>query len=130
MLEIKSQHMTWIGPKSLFAKCVFRIIVMWFKLSISSSLANYKGLLGNSPMQFSLSLSEKSNLGCISFTKPNSGKILLYWLLRSKIWYFRVIWLFTANFFAKMVFFDALWRAAVKNQNKTIQLDFCQIRLY
>ena len=36
---------------------------------------------------------------------PNSGKILLYWLFRSKIWYFRVIWLFTANFFKKLVFF-------------------------
>ena len=32
---------------------------------------------------------------------PNSGKILLYWLLRSKIWYFRVIWLFIAKFFYK-----------------------------
>ena len=60
----------------------------------------------------------------------NSGKILLYWLLRSKIWYFMVIWLFTAKFFAKMVFFDALWRAAVKNQNKTIQLDFRQVGSY
>ena len=36
---------------------------------------------------------------------PNSGKILLYWLFRSKIWYFRVIWLFTAKFFKKLVFF-------------------------
>ena len=52
---------------------------------------------------------------------PNSGKILLYWLFRSKIWYFRVIWLFTSKFFTEMVFFDAFWRAAVKNQNKTIQ---------
>ena len=52
---------------------------------------------------------------------PNSGKILLYWLFRSKIWYFRVIWLFTAKYFTKIVFFDAFWRAAVKNQNKTIQ---------
>ena len=32
---------------------------------------------------------------------PNSCKILLYWLLRSKIWYFRVIWLFIAKFFYK-----------------------------
>ena len=61
---------------------------------------------------------------------PNWGKILLYWLFRSKIWYFRVIWLFTAKFFKKLVFFYAFWRAAVKNQNKTIRLDFCQIRSY
>ena len=61
---------------------------------------------------------------------PNSGKVLLYWLFRSKIWYFRVIWLFTAKFFKKFDFFYAFWRAAVKNQNKTIQLDFCQIRSY
>ena len=36
---------------------------------------------------------------------PNWGKILLYWLFRSKIWYFRVIWLFTAKFFKKIGIF-------------------------
>ena len=44
---------------------------------------------------------------------PNWGKILLYWLFRSKIWYFRITWLFTSKFFTEMVFFDAFWRAAV-----------------
>ena len=61
---------------------------------------------------------------------PNSCKILLYWLLRSKIWYFMVIWLFIAKFFTKMVFFFAFWRAMVKNQNKTIQLDFHPVGSY
>ena len=48
-----------LGNVDIMVALFFRIIVMWFKLSISSSLANSKGLLGNSPMQFSLSLSGK-----------------------------------------------------------------------
>ena len=54
---------------------------------------------------------------CIDFLDPKSGILELFGFL-------------LPNFSTKMVFFYAFWRAAVKNQNKTIQLDFRQIRLY
>ena len=54
---------------------------------------------------------------CIDFLDPKSGILELFGFL-------------LPNFSTKMVFFYAFWRAAVKNQNITIQLDFCQIHSY
>ena len=59
----------------------------------------------------------REKYSCIDFWDPKSGILGLFGFL-------------LPNFSTKMVFFYAFWRAAVKNQNKTIQLDFCQIRSY
>ena len=59
----------------------------------------------------------RAKYSCIDFWDPKSGILGLFGFL-------------LPNFSTKMVFFYAFWRAAVKNQNKTIQLDFHQVGSY
>ena len=59
----------------------------------------------------------REKYSCIDFLDPKSGILGLFGFL-------------LPNFLKNWYFFYAFWRAAVKNQNKTIQLDFRQIRSY
>ena len=108
----------WIWPKPWAYKWKKRLFLPTFSIIafprkeptflISAQIFPSKLLEPAEQSMVSPSSSEEKMLSQVLFRRtihvaevPNSCKILLYWLLRSKIWYFRVIWLFIAKFFYK-----------------------------